>query len=51
LGVELQRYLIQQLTSLFPELPHTQTTRILAETPTQVVLEDAFGERYTCSRL
>jgi hypothetical protein len=51
LGVELQRYLIQQLTSLFPELPHTQTTRILAETPTQLVLEDAFGEQYTCSRL
>lgn len=51
LGVELQRYLIRQLTSLFPELPHTQTTRILAETPTQLVLEDAFGEQYTCSRL
>ncbi|MCA1790439.1 MAG: hypothetical protein LC667_11475 [Thioalkalivibrio sp.] len=51
LGVELQRYLIQQITSLFPELPHTQTTRILAETPTQLVLEDAFGEQYTCSRL
>lgn len=51
LGVELQRYLIRQLTPLFPELPHTQTTRILAETPTQLVLEDAFGEQYTCSRL
>ena len=51
LGVELQRHLIQQLTLLFPELPHTQTTRILAETPAQLVLEDAFGERYTCSRL
>jgi hypothetical protein len=51
LGVEMQRYLIQQLTALFPELPHTQTTRILAETPTQMVLEDSFGEQYTCTRL
>jgi hypothetical protein len=51
LGVELQRYLIQQITSLFPELPHTQTTRILAETPTRLLLEDASGEQYTCSRL
>lgn len=51
LGVELQRQLIQQLAALFPELPHTQTTRIIAETPTQLVLEDAFGEQYTCSRL
>ena len=51
LGVELQRQLIQQITSLFPELPHTQTTRIVAETPTRLVLEDAFGEQYTCSRL
>ncbi len=51
LGVELQRHLIRQLTSLFPKLPHRQTLRILAETPTQLVLEDAFGEEYTCSRL
>lgn len=50
-GVELQRYMIQQLKALFPELPHTQVTHILVETPTQLVLEDAFGEQYTCSRL
>ena len=50
-GVELQRYMIQQLKALFPELPHTQVTQILVETPTQLVLEDAFGEQYTCSRL
>jgi hypothetical protein len=51
MGVELQRYVIEQLTSLFPELPHTQVTHILVETPTQLVLEDAFGEQYTCNRL
>lgn len=50
-GVELQRVLIQQLTALFPELPHTHTTRILAETPAQLTLEDESGQRYTCSRL
>ncbi len=50
-GVELQNYLIQQLTSLFPPFPHTQVTHILVETPTQLVLEDEFGEQYTCHRL
>mgnify|MGYP001127612282 CR=1 FL=1 len=50
-GVELQRYMIQQLTALFPVLPHTQVTHILVETPTQLVLEDASGEQYTCNRL
>ncbi|TVP88293.1 MAG: hypothetical protein EA347_06255 [Thioalkalivibrio sp.] len=50
-GVEVQRQLAQQLASLLPELPHTQTTRILSETPRQLVLEGASGERYTCSRL
>lgn len=49
-AVELQRVLIQQLTTLFPELPHTHTTRILAETTTQLVLEDESGQRYTCTR-
>jgi hypothetical protein len=50
-GVELQRYVIQQLKALFPTFPHTQVTHILVETPSQLVLEDEFGEQYTCNRL
>ena len=50
-GVELQRYMIQQLRTLFPVFPHTQVAQILVETSTQLVLEDAFGEQYTCTRL
>jgi hypothetical protein len=50
-GVELQRYLIQQITALFPDLPHTQVAQILSESPTQLVLEDEIGRQYTCSRL
>jgi hypothetical protein len=50
-AVELQRHLIQQITALFPELPHTEVTRIRSESPTQLVLEDESGRQYTCSRL
>ncbi len=50
-GAELQRQVAQQLASLLPELPYTRTTRILAETPPQLWLEDPLGDQYTCSRL
>jgi hypothetical protein len=50
-AVELQRYLIQQITTLFPDLPYTQVAQILSESPTQLVLEDEMGRQYTCSRL
>jgi len=49
-GVELQHLVIQQLTSMLPPLPHTETAHIVSEMPGQVVLEDATGERFTCSR-
>jgi hypothetical protein len=48
---ELQRQMIRQLEPMLPELPYTQTTRIVDETRSHLVLEDAFGARYTCSRL
>lgn len=49
-GVELQHLVIQQLTPMLPPLPHTETAHIVSETPGQMVLEDASGERFTCSR-
>ncbi len=50
-GVELQQYLIRQITPLIPDLPHTEVARIVTESPGQLVLEDAFGEQHTCRRL
>ncbi|WP_196799398.1 MULTISPECIES: hypothetical protein [unclassified Thioalkalivibrio] len=50
-GVELQRQLIRQITTRLPELPHTEVTRIVTESPTRLVVEHASGEQYTCQRL
>lgn len=50
-GVEIQRLLIQQLTALFPDLPHTEVTEIVAESPGQLMLKDESGRQYLCTRL
>jgi hypothetical protein len=50
-ATELQRQMIRQLEPMLPRLPYTQTARIIGETRSGLVLEDEFGERYTCSRL
>ena len=50
-AVEVQRLLIQQINALLPDFPHTQVTQIVAESATQLVLEDEFGTQYTCTRL
>ena len=50
-AVEVQRLLIQQITALLPDFPHTQVTQIVAESPTQLLLADEFGRQYTCNRL
>jgi hypothetical protein len=50
-ATELQRQMIRQLEPMLPRLPYTQTARIVGETASGLVLEDEFGERYTCSRL
>jgi len=50
-AVEVQRLLIQQITALLPDFPHTQVTQIVAESPTRLLLEDESGRQYTCKRL
>ncbi|MCC5869021.1 MAG: hypothetical protein JJU27_10945 [Gammaproteobacteria bacterium] len=50
-AVELQRYLIQQLLPMLPEMPHTETATILRESSTELLLEDEFGEQFSCIRI
>lgn len=50
-AVELQRYLIQQLTPMLPEMPHTETATILRETRNELLIEDEFGEQFSCIRI
>jgi len=50
-AVEVQRLLIQQITALLPDFPHTQITQIVAESASRLLLEDEFGRQYTCNRL
>lgn len=50
-AVELQRLLIQQLGPMLPEMPHTETATILRESATELLLEDDFGEAFTCTRI
>ncbi len=49
-AVEIQRLLIQQITALLPDFPHTQVAQIVAESPTHLLLEDELGRQYTCNR-
>jgi hypothetical protein len=50
-ATELQRQMIRQLEPMLPRMPYAQNARIVDETRSRLVLEDEFGERYTCSRL
>jgi len=50
-GLEMQRYLIAQLEPMLPELPYTETVRIVEESADAFVLEDDFGEQVRCTRL
>ncbi len=50
-AVELQRYLIQQLVPMLPQMPHTETATILRESGSELLLEDEFGEQFSCIRL
>lgn len=50
-GVELQRQLIRQLEPRLPALPYEQTVRIVDDDGYGLVLEDAAGERYACTRV
>lgn len=48
---ELQRYLIQQLLPMLPEMPHRETATILRESRSELLLEDEFGEQFSCTRI
>ncbi len=50
-AVELQRYLIQQLMPMLPQMPHTETVTILRESRSELLLEDEFGEQFSCIRI
>jgi hypothetical protein len=50
-GLEMQRYLIAQLQPRLPELPYTETVRIVEESADAFVIEDQFGEQVRCTRL